>query len=247
MPEWFENDALWEALAPFLFSAERQAGAAEEVNKVEKLLGLEPGARVLDMCCGPGLHAIELARRGHHVVGVDRTARYLELARRRAGEGGLAIEFVQQDMRSFCRPGAFDAVIIMYTSFGYFEVPSDDLQVLRNLCTSLKPGGRLLIEIAGKEVLARVFQVKDWLQLEDGSLFLAERKVGKDWGSLQNRWILIRGSARQEFNFEHRLYSGTELGQLLRDAGFSAVTLHGAVDGSPYDLAAQRLVALARK
>ncbi len=247
MPEWFENDALWAALTPVLFSAERQAGTAEEVTKIEKLLGLEPGARVLDMCCGPGRHAVELARRGHHVVGVDRTACYLELARKRAGEAGLTIEFVQQDMRSFRNPEAFDAAISMYTSFGYFEEPADDLQVLRNLCVSLKAGGRLLIEIAGREVLARVFQAKDWLQLEDGSLFLAERKVGKDWGSLQNRWILICGSARQEFDFEHRLYSGTELAQLLRDAGFSAVRLHGALDGSAYDLAAQRLVALARK
>ena len=84
-------------------------------------------------------------------------------------------------------------------------------------------------------------------RLEDGSLFLAERKIGKDWGWLQNRWILIRGTDRREFNFEHRLYSGTELAQLLRDAGFSEVTLHGALDGSPYDQTAQRLVAVARK
>ena len=65
-------------------------------------------------------------------------------------------------MRSFCRPEAFDVVLNMYSSLGYFEDIEEDKQVLKNIYRSLKNKGKLLIDLMGKEILARIFRERDW-------------------------------------------------------------------------------------
>lgn len=243
---WHEDDRFWERTAPFQFAEQRWAAAPEEVEKALALLKLEGGAAVLDLCCGPGRHSLELARRGFRVTGVDRTARFLEEARRRAEGEGLAIEFVQGDMRTFHRPEAFDAVINLFTSFGYFDDPEEDRQVLENVYASLKPNGKLLLDVMGKEVLARIFRERDWFE-QDGALFLEERKLLEGWSRIETRWIIVRDGKREEFTLKLRLYSGAELRALLRKVGFRRVELFGNLDGKPYDQNARRLVALTEK
>jgi ubiquinone/menaquinone biosynthesis C-methylase UbiE len=130
---WYEREEFWESMAPKIFSEGHWKNAAAEVDSFIRLLGISPGAKLLDLCCGPGRHALELARRGFHVTAVDRTATYLEQAKERAEQEGLPIEFVLADMRHFRRPGSFDAVLNLYTSFGYFEHPEEDKQVLENV------------------------------------------------------------------------------------------------------------------
>jgi SAM-dependent methyltransferase len=214
------------------------------VEEMVTLLGLSPGARVLDLCYGVGRHSLEFARRGFQVTGVDRTATYLQEARRRAAEEGLGMEFVQEDMRTFVRPGAFDAVINYFTSFGYFESDEDERQVLANAHRSLRPSGVLLMEMMGKEILARVFSERGWHE-EDGMLILEERKLASDWSSIHNRWIIIRDGDRREVTLTVRQYSASELCWLLREAGFAAVDVYGDLRGAPYDMGAKRLVLVA--
>jgi cyclopropane fatty-acyl-phospholipid synthase-like methyltransferase len=122
--QWFENEAFWATFKSSLFGEERWQMAARDSEPLTKLLNLKPGARVLDLCCGPGRFSIELARRGFRVTGVDRTALYLAEARRRAKKQKLDVELVRSDMRRFVRPRAFDACINMFTSFGYFRDPA---------------------------------------------------------------------------------------------------------------------------
>jgi 2-polyprenyl-3-methyl-5-hydroxy-6-metoxy-1,4-benzoquinol methylase len=81
---WHEQDTFWDTVAPVLFVERRWSDAPVEVEQVVSLLGIEPGARVLDLCCGVGRHSLELARRGFHVTGVDRTRPYLDRASRQA-------------------------------------------------------------------------------------------------------------------------------------------------------------------
>lgn len=246
MKTWHEDDAFWREAASVLFSGRRLAAAAEEVDRVVALGEIQPGARILDLCCGVGRHALELARRGCRVTGVDRTAEYLALAREQAAAEGLDVEWVQADMREFVRPQAFDAAINLFTSFGYFEDPADDRRAAENLCRSLVPGGALVMDLLGKEVLARIFRSRDWHE-EDGALVLEERRVAQEWGWIENRWILIRGDRRTELQLGHRLYAATELVALLRDVGFAQAKAYGGLDGSPYDHAAKRLVVVARR
>jgi len=159
---------------------------------------------------------------------------------------GLKVEFVQSDMRTFCRPDAFDAVVNLFTSFGYFEDPEDDRQVAMNMYRSLKPGGAFLIDMMGKEVLARIFRERDWYE-EDGVLVLQERKVSKSWSWMENRWIIFKDDNRTELNLSHRIYSAVELTSLLAECGFTHVDAYGNLEGSAYDHLARRLVVVARK
>lgn len=243
---WYEQDDFWKTWAPFMFSKERWEDAPDEVNNLIALLAIKPNSSVLDLCCGPGRHALEFARRGFSVTGVDRTKRYLEEARKRAEKEKLKLELVQKDMRRFRRPGKFDAALNLFTSFGFFEDQKDDQLMASNVYDSLKDGGVFVIDIIGKEILARIFRERDW-QERDGAIMLEERTVSKDWTWMENRWILIKDGQTLEFRFSHRPYSAAELTRLLADSGFAETEVYGSLAGTPYDHQAKRLVVVARK
>ena len=217
-----------------------------EIDRTTALLGVEPGAAILDMCCGPGRHSLELARRGYRVTGVDRTAAYLEQARQQAQEEGLTLELVENDMRHFYRPNSFDGAMLMYTSFGYFEDPAENLQVIANVYRSLNERGALIMDVMGKEVLARVFRERDWDEVDD-AIILQQRKGSKNWSWLENRWIALEDQQRYEIEVSHWIYSAAELSHMLKECGFSSVDVYGDLEGAPYDHTAKRLVAVARK
>jgi len=243
---WHEQDRFWETVYPILFSPRRLSDAAGEVDRMISLLQIPCGAHVLDLCCGVGRHSLELARRGFKVTAVDRTKLYLDKARERAEAEGLELEFVQEDMRSFSRRCGFDAIVNLYTSFGYFEDMEEDRQVVKNVHSSLRAGGPFLIEMMGKEVLARIFVERGWRE-EEGVITLEERKVTRNWSWCENRWVAIKGDERREFRISHRLYSAIELSGLLRDCGFSQAEVYGDLEGNPYDHTAKRLVIRATK
>jgi SAM-dependent methyltransferase len=244
--EWFEDDAFWIELYPFLFSEQRFSGAADQADKLVKLVDPQ-GNKVLDLCCGPGRFSIPLATKGFVVTGVDRTAFLLDKARARAKTARVKIEWIQKDIRNFIRPNTFDVVVSMYTSFGYFDDRQDDLDVLRNTFTNLKPGGTFLIDVFGKERVARVFQPTVTESFEDGTLLVKRHEIFDDWTRLRNEWIVIRNGHAKTFSFYHTIYSGQELRDRLQLVGFRDIRLYGNLDGDDYSVTAERLIATASK
>jgi len=241
------GERAWEEIAPVMFDQDRWQEAGPEVDQALGLLAVRPPATILDLACGPGRHVLELARRGYRVTGVDSTRAFLETARKLAAAASLEAELVHADMREFRREDAFEAALSMSTSFGYFREAEDDLRVLVNVRASLRPGGTLLMEVMGKEVVARTLKGRDWRE-EDGLVLLTEQRVRDDWTWVDNRLVYLGkdGGARHELVLSHRLYSAAELVACLRTAGFSSVSVYGSLAGSPYDESAERLVALAR-
>ena len=144
------------------------------------------------------------------------------------------------------RKNTFDAVLNFFTSFGYFKNQEDDYRVVQNVYNSLKKGGVFLIEIMGKEVLARIFQKRDWYEI-NGLIVLEERETDKNWEYIKSRWILIKGKNKKEFTITLRLYSAVELSALLRKTGFKKIEVYGDLTGAPYDHTAKRLVVKAYK
>ena len=247
MADWHDNDTFWEETGPVLFTEERWKAAPGEVERILELMRLPAGAKVLDVGCGVGRHAIEFARRGCQVTGIDRTASYLDTARTKAAENKLDIEWVQADMRRFRQDGTFDLVVSLLTSFGYFRDAADDRRALENMYASLKPGGALVVELMGKEVLARIFRPRDWQEQADGTKLLEERTVHDAWSRLDNRWVIIRGDDVREHRFQLRLYCAAELRTLLESVGFVHVNAYGSLGGTPYDETAERLAVSGRK
>jgi SAM-dependent methyltransferase len=244
--EWFDDDSFWRELYPIMFPQGRIADADEQVAKALALT-TPAGKSVLDLCCGPGRCSIALAKKGYSVTGVDRTKYLLEKARKRARAADLKIEWVLKDMRDFARPDSFALVISMFTSFGYFDDKHDDMIVLENMFASLQPGGACLIEVLGKERLAKILQPTIATVLPDGNLMVERHEIFDDWTRVRNEWILIRDGKAKAFHFYHTVYSGQELRDLMQRAGFVSVTLHGNLDGDEFGPNAERLVAIGRK
>jgi len=244
--EWFENEDFWRDFYPYMFPPERFAAAKEEVSRIITLTQCGGGS-LLDLCCGPGRHAVEFSQCGFRVTGVDRSPFLLDRAREHASKAGASIEWVMEDMRAFVRPEAFDLACNLFTSFGYFKDEQDDLRVLRNIHQSLKKTGVLVIEVVGKERLARTWQNTISTELAEGSLMVQRPQLRDDWSRVASEWILIKDGRTRSFSFEHALYSGRELKDRLLSCGFEQVQLFGDLQGSAYNLEATRLIAVARK
>ena len=243
MTLWYEDPGFWSGTSEFLFDEDRWRSADAEVEGAIALLDIEPGAHVLDLCCGPGRHARALLERGYAVTGVDLHAAHCREAQRKAP----GIEAIAEDMRTFRREGAFDGAINLFTSFGYFDDIADDRRVAENLHASLKPGARCIIETVGKETLARKFEPSACHELSDGT-FLAERRVIEgDWERCRCTFTRQLADGTVDYQFVTRLYAATELRALLEGAGFTKVEFYGNLGGAPYDHEAERLVAVAHR
>jgi hypothetical protein len=99
----------------------------------------------------------------------------------------------------------------------------------------------------GKEIVARNFRERDWHPEEGDRILLEERWIVNDWTRIENRWILLEGAERREWTVAHPLYGASDLRRALTEVGFGLVTIFGDLAGAPYDHAARRLVAVARK
>lgn len=246
MTDWYDNESLWVALYPAIFTQIRLAAAEAEAGQILTLAGHNPKT-VLDLCCGPGRHSVAFARQGLRVTGVDKSPFLLDKAHQWSAKEGINVEWVQADMREFTRPDAFDLAVNLFTSFGYFDDKNDDRRVLQNLYHSLRVGGVLVMEMAGKEWLAKVFQPVHCEDLPDGSLFVQRHEIFDEWSRIRNKWSLIKDGLAKTFCFHHTVYSGQELKDRLLDAGFARVRLYGDFAGSEYGLDSIRLVAVAWK
>jgi len=240
---WYEDEEFWKD-SPF--NIDQIERAPREIDKIESLVDLNSDMKILDLCCGVARHSIELAKRGYDVTGVDLTEHYLEKAKKKAEEEELDIEFVKEDMRDFRREEGFDVVFNLFTSFGFFEDEDENMRVLENVYESLRPSGRFILDVMGKEILARIFKEKDWSETDNG-FTLEKRSVDKGWSWMETRRILITEQGKKEYKISHWVYSAKELKNMLKRVGFSSVEVYGNYEGDPYDEKAERLIVIGKK
>ena len=239
---WFET--IFDERYPELF-APLEGNAEEEVDDIVRLLGLPAGAAVEDLGCGRGRHAIPLAQRGYEVTGVDLSDKMLRLARIRSEKDGVRVEWVRGDMRTFCRPGAFDACLSLFTSFGFFS-DRENQAVLDNVGRSLKAGGRLLLDLrnAGKG-LARLDDLDETRELASGTLKMSIRYDRATRRARARHVLTRRDGIRIASAFDVRIYSGDELSGMLERAGMRVADIFGSLAGGPFDDTSARMVVLA--
>lgn len=119
-------------------------GTAQEVAFLLDLLDLPAGARILDVGCGPGRHAVEFARAGLAVTGVDVSRRFLEIAAEAARAAGVGASFFDVDARQMPFDDEFDAVVSICQG-GFGLMGKDDSLVLKRMAEAAKPGGRVVL------------------------------------------------------------------------------------------------------
>ena len=218
-----------------------------EVDFIVEQLALAPGEHVLDLACGHGRIARELARRGYRVTGLDLSERSLERAQREAADEGLAVEWVRADMRDV-PPGPFDAVVNVFTAFGYFQEEAENQRVLDGVAASLRPGGRFLIDTINLLGLASRYQERRWDELAGGVLNVQEHRYDALRGRNESVWTFIRpDGGRGELVHSLRTYTPHELAAMLEAAGLRIEGSWGGFDGSELSMQSWRLILLGVK
>jgi D-alanine-D-alanine ligase len=199
-----------------------------EIDLIADTLNLSPDDRILDLCCGQGRHAIELARRGwRNVEGLDRSHYLIQKAKETARAESLDVRFKEGDARKLpYPPDRFDVVLILGNSFGYFDTLHDDLRVLKEVLRVLKPWGKLLVDIAHGDYLREHFQPRSWEWVNNKLFVCRERSLSLDGERLVSREVIThveKGVIADQF-YAERLYSAESLSKLLGEAGFSDVS-----------------------
>jgi SAM-dependent methyltransferase len=206
-----------------------------------------PGSSILDVACGHGRHAIELAQRGFSVTGLDLSGELLAIARQAADEAGVSVRWIEADMRD-TPTEQFDAAISMDTSFGYFAAQEDDEAVLSAMHDALRPGGRLFLAVLSREAFLSEDQQRLWRELSSNDLLLLHRTFDVFKSRLRIDALLIEADgSRHARTFDIRLYSLTELQQMLGRAGFEVRQVWGDYNGSPPAPARPRSLVLAER
>jgi SAM-dependent methyltransferase len=240
-PTWFET--FFDGLALQMWrSAVTPEQTAREAAFLAERLHLTPGTCALDVPCGNGRHAIELARRGIAMTGVDLSAGFL--AEARAADSSL--EWVHGDMRALPWAERFDAAYCWGNSFSYFD-PGECQRFLDAVARVLKPGGRFALESgAVSETLLPVLQPERTLRL--GALdFHSSNVYDAAEGRMDITYTFAVGDRREVKHAHQWVLSAAEIGRMLRRAGFDSVDCLGDLDGAVYALRSPRLIAIARR
>jgi SAM-dependent methyltransferase len=236
---WFET--FFEGLALDMWrGAVTPEQTAREADFLAGRLELRQGMRVLDVPCGNGRHAIELARRGVSMTGVDISAGFLDEARRNAP----GIEWIHSDMRELPWSCRFDSAYCWGNSFGYFD-HDNCRRFLEAIASALKPGGRFILESgAVSESILPVLQPERTLRIGDID-FLSRNTYDAVEGRMDITYTFVRGSQREVKPIHQWVHSTAEIRRMLRSAGLEPIAAFADLEGAPYALRSPHLISLA--
>lgn len=211
------------------------------------LLQLPVGARLLDVPCGQGRHAHLLAESGFDVDGLDYSATLLEKARERGV--GKTLRYTKGDMRKLPSrwTGRFDAVLNLFTSFGFFLDPADDRRTVAEFARVLQPGGLLLWHGGSRDGVMARFLARDWWRTENGTLITHERRFDSLSGVLtvETQWTGPDGSGTRDHRI--RLYTATRLAELCAEAGLIVEAAYDGWTDRPLGRRSTEMLLVARK
>jgi len=225
-----------------------QTAVQKQVNFMEASLGIKRGDSVLDVGCGLGHHALEFARRGYLVVALDLALSMITRAAEDAQQRGLRINFLHKDIRDIGFEGTFDAVICVGTTFGFFD-DEQNRSVLQRLAHALKPGGRLLLDVVNRDFVVQSQPNLVWFE-GDGCVVMEESDFNYYSSRLHVKRTMMRDDGRQtDVDYNIRLYSVHELGQMLKQCGFVIREVSGqeATRGCFFGAQSSRIVLLAER
>ncbi|MBV9930067.1 MAG: class I SAM-dependent methyltransferase [Alphaproteobacteria bacterium] len=237
--EWYRTfftapvNAFWEAVVP-------EAATAADLAFLRRHIA-PPPACLLDLPCGAGRHSLALARAGHRVTGVDISAD--AIARARAAGEGLAVEFVEADMRDFQSPSAFDAVLCLGNSLAYFP-PEEVAEFVRQLAAALRPGGTLILDTyCCAESLFPLAEEREICF--DGGSYHAALRYDTAHSRLDTRAELHVGGAAHQLLYSHHIVTSGALVGMVTRAGLRLQGLYAATDDTPYAPGSPRLLLVA--
>lgn len=217
----------------------------QELDFIEGVLDIDKGSVILDLCCGEGRHSVGLRRRGYRVIGLDKSIILLNLARKRSRK----LRLVQADMRNIpLRESSCDAVICMFTSFGFFN-EEDNLRCLKSVASVLKPSGKFLLDYWNPYMAATLHGSRNWWWIDEKKVCLAEVFYDAENGKVidQRQVIDIPSRKVDKVSRVIRLYHLTEIMNILKSINLPPIKVYGDIDWSSYELTSPRIIVVSRK
>jgi SAM-dependent methyltransferase len=240
---WFEQ---WFADELYMrLYAHRDGGeAGRAIDLFQNVTGLQPDtAPLLDLACGAGRHAFELARRGYRIFAADLSAPLLREAQRRTRRYASSILLLRSDMRLLPFEGAIPAVLQLFTAFGYFDDDVENWSVLDQVRRSLAPDGWYMLDFLNAGELRQSLTPLTLSEI-DGMTVLQRRRIV---GNRVEKRILIRdGERAREYTESVRLFTLEDFQRMLPVHGFSLYKVFGHYDGRPYTAVSPRCLIFAR-
>lgn len=219
-----------------------------EAAFLERVLDIRAGAQLLDVPCGNGRHAIELAGRGYRMTGLDLSDEFIAEAR---SATQLPVEWVRGDMRSLPWVSKFDGAYCFGNSFGYLNW-DESIQFLAAVAGALKPGARFVVDtgMAAESILPSLARTR-WFRLGDmlsGEILMlsenryhpAESRLDIDYTFVQNGQVETRPTASY-------IFTVGELCRMHREAGLEPVELVSSLNSEPYQIGSPRLILVSSK
>ncbi len=212
---------------------ENHENTKRDVDALVQNLAIKPEDRVLDLCCGQGRHALEMASRGfRNITGVDRSRYLIRLARKRANALGLPVQFSEGDARKFrLGENTQDVVYLMGNSFGYFEHEEDDVCVLESIKKVLVSKGRIALDITNGAWMRSSFEPRSWEWIDQDHFVCRERSLTNDGSRIVSREVIVhaeKGVIADQF-YAERLYDEKQISNLLHKLKFYDIEVHSGL------------------
>lgn len=232
MEAWFEKSFGHDYL--IVYKHRDVQGAYEEVRKMVDWLDLPKGAQILDLCCGTGRHSLALADFGYNVTGVDLSEVLLEQAVQSDEE--KRVRWIRGDMRNVPVEGPYDAIVNLFTSFGYFDTEDENVQVLREIRRVLKPGGVFIIDFLNPAYVERHLVPSSEREI-DGVRIRERRSIESGCVVKHIEISDLKGSDKTSRTYMEkvRLFRPEQFQEMMNRAGLVIDAMYGGYDQSDYD------------
>lgn len=227
------------SLYPIIYAHRTVEAAAEEVRFACEAVSLTSTDHALDLCCGTGRHLVTLQETGATLSGLDYSHELLHLARKQLSPG---IRLIRGDMRRLPFQATFDVVFSFFTSFGYFQEDTENLEAAREIGRVLTDGGRFFMDYLNP-LNVKITLKKETTRVVEGYTLLERRWIDQDSRRVNKQTEVKQGDELIETLRESvRLYSFEEMSSLLQEAGLRIESCQGNYDNAPYDNDSPRML-----
>ncbi len=219
--------------------------AKKIVNFAMKALDMQPGQRVLDLACGYGRNSAVCAQQGLDVVGLDLSTELLSLALDKNKENDRSFPLVRGDMRDIPFENAFDIILSLFTSFGYFDNDAENEQVIRGIARALKPGGVFLFDYLN--MMQALPNITSDTQVRNNMTIIQERSFNEHTNRFEKKITVKDNGDVREYYESVRAYRLIELLQFFERSGLECTAIYGDYEQNPFTRNSPRLIMIGEK
>jgi SAM-dependent methyltransferase len=211
-----------------------------EVRFMSDVLRLTGASAVLDLPCGHGRHSNLLAEITPSVTGVDTNKSFLDIARAQARAKGVSVEYLCEDMRHIDCRAAFDAVIMVFTSFAMFD-HRDNMRVLENMARALRTGGRYCIELMNAAPLTATYR-RDYVFEKDGNLMIDRLSYHPQANRFVSNRVYIKDGQRRDAVMSHEIFSLEQMQVAMQALGLSVDEVYASCTGEVFQATSDKMI-----